>query len=41
MGFLRKENGRICPVRLLLLAGFVSLVFTIGGMLIGNLLEKE
>lgn len=41
MDFLKKEDGRICPVKMILFAGAVSLLFTVAGMFVGSLFEKK
>ncbi len=41
MNFIRKEDGSISPVKMILMIAVVSVSFKIGGMVIGNLLEKS
>ncbi len=41
MNCIRKEDGSICVMRLIIMIAILSAIVTIGGFLIGKFLEKE
>ena len=41
MDFLKKEDGSICIVRLLLFMAFVAGLCTAAGFIVGKFLEKD